>query len=167
MKACVDKAAARGITLGGHTLTNFISTNDPYVTPAPDKRLAKVGTSIITADIDKIQTKIPIESPDFFNQFKNNHLKTVIIGEELIRYGSVSESAPWHLLDCQRGAFKTKASAYKNGEAIAKLADHAYKVFLTNSELSIEISKTLSDIWNKTGLRMISFDGLEGNRSTG
>ncbi len=167
MKACVDKAAARGITLGGHTLTNFISTNDPYVTPVPDKRLAKVGTSIITADIDKIQTKIPIESPDFFNQFKNNHLKTVIIGEELIRYGSVSESAPWHLLDCQRGAFETKASAYKNGETIAKLADHAYKVFLTNTELSIEMSKTLSDIWNKTGLRMISFDGLEGNRSTG
>jgi len=167
MKACVDKAAEKGIILGGHTLTNFISTNDPYVTPVPDKRLAKVGSSSITADIDEKQTEIPIESPEFFNQFKNNHLKAAIIGDELVRYGSVSENAPWRLLDCQRGAFKTKAAVHKKEETIAKLADHGYKVFLTNAELSIEVSKTLADIWNKTGLRMISFDGLEGNRSTG
>ena len=28
-----------GIKLGLHTLTNFTKTNDPYVTPIPDKRL--------------------------------------------------------------------------------------------------------------------------------
>ncbi len=167
MKMCTDKAKEMGISIGLHTLSNFITTNDPYVTPIPDKRLAKVGSSVITADIDANQIEIPIESPDFFNQYKNNSLRTVWIGDELIRYGEVSEEAPWKLLDCQRGAFKTNATAHATGDAIAKLLDHAYKVFLSNTELTIELSKNIAELYNKTGLRQTSFDGLEGNKSTG
>jgi hypothetical protein len=40
-------------------------------------------------------------------------------------------------------------------------------VFLTNPELSVEMAVTLAQLFNQTGLRQISFDGLEGNRSTG
>ena len=167
MKRCVEKAESMGIKVGIHTLSNFITTNDFYVTPIPDKRLAKIGTSIITQDIDSKQSEILIEAPDFFNQFKRNFLKTVVIGNELIHYGGVSEKAPWTLLECQRGAFGTTASPHKKGEKISKLADHGYKVFLSNSELSVEIAKNISEIFNKTGLRQISFDGLEGNHSTG
>ena len=166
-KRCVEKAEAEGVMLGAHTLSNFITTNDPYVTPIPDERLAKVGSSILIENINKTQTKIPIKSPVFFNQFKNNHLKSVVIENEIIRYGKVSETAPWQLLDCQRGAFETSATAHNNGEVISKLADHAYKVFLTNPELTIEMSKNIADFFNQTGCRQISFDGLEGNRSTG
>jgi len=167
MKMCVDKANKQGISLGLHTLSNFITTNDPYVTPVPDKRLAKVGSSVITVDIDEKQTEILIESPDFFNQYKNNSLRTVQIGDELIRYGKVSEQAPWKLTDCQRGAFDTKAAIHKAGDKISKLLDHAYKVFLSNTDLTIEISKNQANLFNETGLRQISFDGLEGNKSTG
>jgi len=167
MKRCVEKAESMGVKVGIHTLSNFITTNDPYVTPIPDKRLAKIGSSIITRDIDSKQSEIFIEAPDFFNQFKRNHLKTVVIGNELIRYGGVSEKAPWTLLECQRGAFGTTAFPHKNGEKISKLADHGYNVFLTNSELSIEVAKNIAELFNKTGLRQISFDGLEGNHSTG
>ncbi len=164
---CVEKAEAAGIKMGTHCLSNFITTNDPYVTPVPDKRLARVGSSVITSDIDEKATEIPIESPDFFNQMKNNNLKTVMIDEELIRYGSVSEQAPWKLLDCVRGAFGTSAASHGSGGEISKLLDHGYKVFLTNADLTIEMSETLADLYNQTGLRQISFDGLEGNRSTG
>jgi len=167
LKNCVEKAAAQGIKMGTHCLSNFITTNDPYVTPIPDKRLAKVGSSILVGDIDEKATVITIQSPDFFNQMKNNNLKTVLIDEELIRYGSVSEESPWQLLDCQRGAFETKPMNHKSGDKISKLLDHAYKVFLTNADLTKEMSKTLADLYNQTGLRQISFDGLEGNRSTG
>ena len=167
MKMCVEKAKEQGISIGLHTLSNFINTNDPYVTPIPDKRLAKVGSSIITANIDKKQTEIAIESPDFFNQYKNNSLRTVQIGMELIRYGKVSEEAPWKLLDCQRGAFDTKIAAHKTGDKISKLLDHGYKVFLSNTDLTIELSKNIAELYNKTGMRQISFDGLEGNKSTG
>ena len=167
LKKCVDKAEKEGIHLGTHCLSNFITTNDPYVTPIPDTRLAKVGSSVITASIDKETTEIHIASPDFFNAEKNNNLKTVRIGQELIRYSGISETEPWKLLDCQRGAFNTTASTHAKGEEIAKLLDHAYKVFLTNADLTIEMSERLAELYNKTGMRQISFDGLEGNRSTG
>lgn len=167
LKRCVEKAAAQDVMLGTHVLSNFITTNDPYVTPVPDDRLAIVGESALTEAIDAITREIPIESPDFFNQMKNNSLKTVRVGDELIRYGQVSETVPWTLLDCQRGAFGTKAASHQQGDTIRKLLDHAYKVFLTNADLTIEMSETMADLYNQTGLRQISFDGLEGNRSTG
>jgi hypothetical protein len=167
LKTCVEKAEKEGIHVGLHTLSNFITTNDPYVTPVPDTRLAKVGSSVLTEDIDATQTEITIESPDFFNQYKNNNLHGIRIGEELLRYGTVSESAPWKLLNCERGAWGTKASAHSKGEQADKLIDHGYKVFLTDPELSIEMAERIADLYNHCGLRQISFDGLEGNRSTG
>jgi hypothetical protein len=167
MKECVDKAEEEGIKLGAHTLSNFITTNDPYVTPIPDGRLAKVGSSILVNDIDHEEKNIEIKDPTFFNQMGNNSLHAVVIGEEIIRYENVSETAPWILLDCQRGAFGTQASSHKKTDKISKLADHGYKTFLTNMDLGIEISARLADFYNQTGLKQISFDGLEGNFSTG
>lgn len=167
LKMCVEKAAKEGIMIGVHTLSNFITTNDPYVTPVPDKRLGKVGTSVITENIGAKQIEIAIESPGFFYQYENNNLHTVMIGEELIRYGTVSETAPWKLLNCQRGAWGTKPALHEKGNSISKLADHVYKVFLTDPELSIEMSGQIAKLFNYCGLRQISFDGLEGNRSTG
>jgi len=167
LKRCVDQAAAQGVMLGTHVLSNFITTNDAYVTPVPDERLAIVGSAELTAAIDEKETTIPIQSPDFFNQMANNSLKTIRVGTELIRYGRVSDVPPWYLLDCQRGAFGTQATKHTTGSQVAKLLDHPYKVFLTNADLTIELSETMAKLYNQTGLRQISFDGLEGNRSTG
>jgi len=167
LKNCVEKAEAKGISLGLHTLTNFITTNDAYVSPLPDPRLAEVGFSFIEKAIGPAAKEIIIEDPSRFNQFRNNFLKAVRIDEEIIRYAAVSETEPWTLLDCQRGAFGTKASAHPKKDTIFKLADHAYKVFLSNPELTFEIAENIADLYNETGVRQISFDGLEGCRSTG
>jgi len=167
LRTCVQKAEAAGIRVGTHFLSNFITTDDPYVTPVPDAGLALVGSSSLTQSISATATEIPIQSPDFFNQMKNNNLKTVRIGDELIRYGKVSEAAPWTLLDCQRGAWGTTATAHEADAEIGKLLDHGYKVFLTETDLTRAMSERMAEIYNQTGLRQISFDGLEGNRSTG
>lgn len=167
MKRCVERAEKQGVYLGLHTLSNFITTNDPYVTPIPDSRLAKVGSSKLVSAIDADTNSIIIEDPIFFNQMKNNSLHAVAVGEEIIRYDKVSESEPWTLMNCVRGAFGTTASSHDKGETISKLMDHGYKTFLTNNELSDEIAVKISDLFNYTGLRQISFDGLEGNLSTG
>lgn len=166
MKHCVEKAKEKGIYLGVHTLSNFITTNDAYVSPVPDKRLASVGAATLTKAISRNTENIIIDEPAFFNQFKNNHLKAARIGDEIIRYAAVSESKPWTLIDCQRGVYGTAASSHRSGDTIFKLADHAYKVFLSDPELSLEIAQNIAQLFNETGLRQISFDGLEGNRST-
>ena len=167
LKKCVDRAAESGIKLGFHTLSNFITPNDPYVTTVPDKRLAKVGSSILSDELNALQTEIIIENPDFFNQMKNNSLHAVMLGDELIRYESVSDQAPWKLLNCERGAWNTVASTHAKGDTISKLMDHGYKVFLSDTELTKEIARNIADIFNYTGTNQVSFDGLEGAWSTG
>lgn len=167
MKNCVDRAKVQGIKLGVHTLSNFITTNDAYVSPIPDKRLAKVGESSLTADIGAESAEILIGSPKYFNQMKNNSLHSVVIGNEIIRYKEVSAGEPWKLTGCVRGAFNTKASSHKKGDKIGKLMDHGYKVFLSDADLSAEIAKNISELFNETGLMQVSFDGLEGVWSTG
>ena len=167
LQACVEKAREKGIHIGVHTLSNFINTNDPYVTPVPDPRLAKTGTGQLTADIDASATEIPVASPEYFNNTQANWLHTVMIGQELIRYGAVSESAPWTLLDCQRGAFGTTAARHKQGDDVAKLLDHPYKVFFSDFEMLGEIAVRLAGLFNETGLMHLDFDGHEGGWSTG
>jgi len=167
LKYCVDKALEKGIRIGTHTLSNFINTNDAYVSPVPDKRLSVVGSSKIISGIDSTQKDIEIEDPGYFNQFQNNHLKSVLIGDEIIRYGSVSDHAPWILKDCQRAAFGTHAAIHAKGTVISKLFDHGYKVFLGNASLNQEIAENIADVFNETGIRMLDFDGLEGAGSTG
>ena len=164
---CVTRAKKKGVKVGVHTLSNFITTNDPYVTPIPDKRLAKVGGSILTKAIGTSDINIEIEAPVYFNQMKNNNLHAVVIGNEIIRYQKISDKAPWTLLNCERAAFKTTAYSHQKGEKIEKLIDHGYKTFLSNSELTIEMATTLAKLYNEAGVKQISFDGLEGNLSTG
>jgi hypothetical protein len=126
-----------------------------------------VGASALREAVDAWQTDIPVVSPDFFAQYENNTLRTVVIGGELIQYRTVSESEPWILMDCVRGAFGTTASGHGAGDEVALLADHGYKVCLTNADLSQDMSTNLAELFNETGVRQISFDGLEGNQSTG
>ena len=162
---CVEAARKAGIGTGFHTLSNFITPNDPFVTPKPDPRLARIGTSELTAAIDATQTDIPVADPVWFQ--KKTDMNGVIIGEELVRYNGVSAAAPWRLLQCQRGAWGTQAAAHQKGDAAGKLMDHGYKVFLTDAALSQEVARNIAAFCNHTGAIQLSLDGLEGNWSTG
>ena len=158
---------ARQIRIGVHTLTNFINTNDPYITPVPDSRLAKTGSSFLVADIDDSQTEIEVKSPEYFNNNKANWLRTVMIGRELIRYGKVTDQSPWKLQNCQRGAFGTTASQHKKASDVAKLMDHPYKVFFPEYEMQHEIAIRLAELFNETGIGHFDFDGHEGCWASG
>jgi hypothetical protein len=168
MRQCAEKAAQRNLFLGTHMLSNFITTDDPYVTPVPDPRLAVVGSAVLAAPIGSTDPTIRIEgNPAFFQTATNNNLKSIRIGTEIIRYESVSQTAPWILNNCQRGQFGTRATAHQQGASVEKLSDHGYNVFLGNAALSREIAENMADFMNATQVRMLDFDGLEGNHTTG
>lgn len=167
LKTCVEAAEKQDIYIGVHTLSNFITPDDIYVTPIPDERLAKVGFTTLTRSIDVKDIEISIEDPSIFSSAKSISMRTVQIGQELIQYQELSNSSPWKLLGCERGAFGTKARFFEVGSEVALLADHAYNVFLSNADLTKEIAGNIAALFNETGIRQISFDGLEGNRSTG
>ncbi len=167
MKEIVGKARAAGVHLGVHTLTNFINTNDPYVTPIPDDRLSITGASTLMRGINAMQTTIDVASNEFFNVTKENTLFTVKIGAELIQYRAVSDTAPYQLLDCQRGAFGTSASSHDAGAVVGKLFDHPYKVFFPNFAMQREVAGNLAAFLNETGVDHIDFDGHEGALASG
>lgn len=164
-RACVEKAAHAGIRLGFHTLSNFITPSDAYVTPRPDSRLAVIGDAGLVDPVDAGKTELGVAEPEYFK--RKSALNTVRIGDELIRFESVSDAAPWRLLKCQRGAWGTVPAAHGAGDRVARLLDHDYKVFLGDADLSQEIARNIAAFCNQTGARQLSFDGLEGNWSTG
>lgn len=167
IKMCAKKAKDAGLYFGVHTLTNFITTSDAYVTPVPDDRLAFTGFGMLTGDIDESATEIPVSTGEYFNKQANNWLHTVKIGKELIRYKSVTETPPYKLLDCQRGAFKTKAATHMAKDTVGKLYDHAYEVFFPNLDLQREIAINLAAFFNETGISHLDFDGHEGCLASG
>jgi len=167
MRRIVEKGRALGIRIGAHTLTNFINTNDPYVTPRPDPRLARTGSSTLVDDLPAGATTIPVASPEYFNNEKANWLHTVVIGDELVRYRAVSAAAPWTLLDCERGAFGTTAAAHRKGSSVGKLLDHPYKVFFPTIGMQDDIARGLAAWFNDTGVSHMDFDGHEGCWASG
>ncbi len=165
MKACVEKARERNIRMGVHTLTNFITTNDPFVSPLPHPGLATYAATVITSDLGKSDTEIPIKDSSFYHRITT--LQTVRIGDELIRFSGISTDSPIRLLNCKRGAFETTPVAHDKGAVIARLIDHPYKTFYPNMDLQNEMIDNLVDFFNETGVSHMDFDGHEGAYSTG
>ncbi len=167
VKRAVEKAHAMGLHFGVHTLTNFINTNDPYVTPVPDARLSVTGASTLARSIDGAQAELEVASPEFFRVFPENHLRTVRIDRELLQYDSVTSSAPWRLLGLTRGAFGTQRAAHTGGATVGKLFDHSYKVFFPDFVMQREVARNLAAFLNETGVDHIDFDGHEGGLASG
>jgi hypothetical protein len=165
MKACVEKARERNIRMGVHTLTNFITTNDPFVSPLPHPGLASFAGTVITRDLGEADTEIYLEDSTYYHKLTT--LQTVRIGDELIRFSGISEEPPFKLLNCQRGAFGTRARPHSEGEKIARLIDHPYKTFYPDMDLQNEMVDNLVNFFNETGVSHLDFDGHEGAYSTG
>jgi len=167
LKRLSDRAAERGMRLGAHTLSNFIQPHDPFVSPVPDDRLAVVGTASLSASINQNAKSLVVSQPDPFRAGLKSTLKTVRVGDELIQFTGVSEKEPWTLTGLTRGAFGTQIAEHEAGADVSLLADHGYRVFLTNPELTIDMAQKMATVYADGGLKHVSFDGLEGNRSTG
>lgn len=166
LRELVDVAAQNGIKVGVHTLSNFSTTNDAYVTPVPSEHLLKQCKLTLTKDISENDTEIDFELSEFFKYPLS--LNTVQIGSELIRWSKSEEAdGVTRLTGCERGAFKTSASSHSADEKAYRLWDYPYNTFFPDIELQDEFADRIAELYNKTGLAQISFDGLEGCTYTG
>ncbi|KRF31737.1 hypothetical protein [Paenibacillus sp. Soil787] len=165
LKSCVDLAEGMGVHVGVHTLSNFTTLNDPYVTPLPDERLQAVGVARLVEPVIADDVNIVVDDPHPLaaNLFR----RSARIGSELIEYDAISGSAPWKLLGVRRGVNGTAAYAHEAGAEISRLWDHGYDVFFPDIELQDEYSQRIAELFRKTGLKQISFDGLEGCYASG
>lgn len=166
VKKLVDKAKSQGLKMGVHTLSNFITTNDAYVTPIPSKNLLKQGALELVSDIDDNRTEITIKKTDLFSLPMT--LNAMQINDELITYGTVEERGDLMVLqNCTRGAFDTNPASHRKNDTLYKLWDYPYKTLFPDVELQDKMVDRLVELFNNTGLEQISFDGLEGCMYTG
>lgn len=167
LKECTDKAAAQGIKIGLHTLTNFTTTNDTYVTPIPDKGLQTMLPGILENNITKTQTEISIHGLGGLEYVST--LNCIRIEDELIQFSEyevISENN-FILTNCIRGIFDTIPSFHEKGCKVYKLADHPYHTFFPDIKLQDKYSDRIAELFNLTNIKQISFDGLEGCEWTG
>ncbi len=165
MKNCVEKANARNIRIGVHTLSNFITTNDPFATTSLNSNLMDAGTSFLSVDISEDDNDILINDFESFSHLYS--VNSVLIGNEIIRYQDVTEEAPYRLLNCVRGAFGTSVASHKQGATVKKLIAHDYKTFFPDWYMQEEMINNLATFLNVTGVSHIDFDGHEGLLATG
>ena len=165
MKACVDKAKDKNIRVGVHTLTNFITTNDPFVTTDLNSGLMAAGIALLEQDIDENTTEILVDNYDYFAQ--TSTLNSVLIGNEIIRYQEVTKEKPYTLVNCVRGAYNTKATAHKKGTKAKKLMDFPYRTLFPDWDMQNKLIQNLADFFNETGVSHMDFDGHEGTYYTG
>ncbi len=164
LKKAADQAHAMGLKLGLHVMTASITKNDPYATPVPDPRLRKEGEVVLARDVDAAAREIPtVESPADFgvaSGYWAGRGVDVQIGDEIIRYAGIRDTAPFALLGCTRGAYGTKAAPHKAGAKVMHLAER-YGWYVADNDLAAEIGRNVAEIINQAGLDMVCFDGAD------
>ncbi|MCI5650302.1 MAG: hypothetical protein MR332_12930 [Fusicatenibacter sp.] len=167
LKECVDYAEAHGVRIGLHTLTSFTKTNDAYVTPVPDRRLKSMVPVKLLADVSDSQTEILVDHLAGFEYAAT--LNCFRIEDELLQYTEyeMTEEKAVILKGCTRGAFGTAANAHAAGCGVYKLIDYPYQTLFPDIELQDEFADRIGELFNKTGVKQLSFDGQEGCEWTG
>lgn len=161
-----QKAKERGMHVGLHTLTNFTTTGDAYVSPVPSKDLVKLARLTLIDDISESDTELSVSASDCL--FAAQTLNTLHIGDELIRFSTTEKTpAGCKLTGLTRGAFGTAAAAHTAGEPADLLRDHPYQIFFPEIGLQDKEAGRLVELFNNTGAEQISFDGYEGCSYTG
>jgi hypothetical protein len=177
VRECSDKAEKHGINLGAHTLTNFITTNDPLVSPVPHPGLVLAGITELEEEISATDTELVLHDENRRAAYHEPNLHkvnprwrehtAVRIGDEIIEYAFATDEGQLVLKECKRGAFGTLAVPHQKGEQVARLMSHGYKVFFPDIQLQDEMAKNLAKFFNEANLKRISFDGIEGGLAAG
>ncbi len=159
IKRLCELAASKGLIVGTHTLSNFVTTNDGFVTPVPSEKLLIMDKTSLVLDIDATETEIYIENET--NYAEKSPLNAFRIGSELITYTDF-DSEKKCLMGCVRGAYGTKAAPHKANDEVFRLWDHSYKTLFPNAELQYEMVDNLARSLSECGIMQVGFDGLEG-----
>jgi hypothetical protein len=168
LKSVVEQLHDAGLKVGIHTLTGCISTNDAWVRPVPDPRLAADGTFVLATALDEEATSVLTADPPgtyptvWAYSSRGNCLR---IGEELIQYSAISNEPPYGFLNCKRGAFGTKAQPHAQGVSV----DHVmarYGCFVPDEHSSLveEVADAIAHVYNTCEIDQIYMDGAEAMR---
>ncbi|MFE7393671.1 NEW3 domain-containing protein [Streptomyces sp. NPDC057582] len=162
----VRKANADGIQIGAHTLSNFIDTNDPYVTPTPDPDLAVGQSTTLARDLAAGDTTAYLTS---CAPLADGVLgQRLLIGDEFVTYDSSSTvDGQCRITGLSHGQWDSTAAAHAAGATASRVLENGYGGAMGGLNIINAVAKRFSDIWNTTGVSATSFDGLESASDAG
>lgn len=176
LQTFVARLKAAGITAGMHGFASKVQKTDAYVSPVPDTRFWRQFEGKLAGGVDALQTTIKTATSlaDWPGSSKvasayweggvEKH-REVVIGNEIIRYQSIGPEGVWDtFMGCERGAWKTVASAHPAGVPIYHYGvDGCINGYIIDQETSLpeEMHTRLADIFNRCGFGMVYFDGGE------
>lgn len=165
VKAAVAKIHAAGLEAGAHVYGPSISTNDSYITPKPDNRLATVSRPPLAAALDEKTTAIllaaesKLEKKTGSKAFPGSYLR---IGDEIIHCNQTEQSRTDYS-HCTRGALGTKSAAYPIGTKVeGLLALYDFLLVDPDSTLANELAQNFADVINRSNFDMIYVDASDG-----
>ncbi len=168
LKAVIDKLHGAGIAAGLHTYAFFINKSCPWVTPAPDPRLAKDATFTLAEDLapesDAVAVAEPTDAMSTITGFFVRNSVTLRIDDELITYGGVAKEPPFAFTSCKRGAYGTRVAAHAKGAQVHHLKE-CFGLFVPDpdSTLLAEVAARTAEAFNTCGFDMMYLDALDGS----
>jgi hypothetical protein len=166
LKAVVDRLHAAGIKAGLHTYAFFIARDCPWVTPAPDPRLAKDATFTLAAPLGAKDTSVRVaestEGMSAITGFFVRNSVTLQVDDELITYTGVCNEPPG-FAGCQRGAWGTRPAAHAAGARAHHLKE-CFGLFVPDGDSTLlsEVAAKTAEAFNTCGFDMIYLDALDG-----
>lgn len=166
-KKAVGLARAHGVRLGVHTLSDFIATDDPYVTPPPaDDRLALGGSARLTSALAPGDRTLRLDAGTPLAD--GVHGRMLRIGDEFIAYTSARKAGDtWEVTGLRRAQWGSTAAAHAAGDRGARVILNGYGGAVGGHGIIDDIAGRLSTAWNRTGIMSNSFDGVESASESG
>ncbi len=169
LKAVVDKLHAAGLKAGLHTYAFFMDKKCPWVTPVPDRRLAKDATFTLAAPLDastNLATLLvtePTTNMSAITGFFVRNSATLHVDDELIVYSGASQTAPYAFTNCQRGAWGTRVATHAKGAKVHHLKE-CFGLFVPDGDTDMlaEVAAATARTFNECGFDMMYLDALDG-----
>lgn len=164
LRQLLNKVKSEGIVPGFHFLHSFIGLDSKYVTPVPDHRLNMVKIFTLASPIGKEDTTIRVDQNPGNIEMANGR-RVLKVGTELITYEGFTNTKPYQITGCSRGAFQTKADNHPAGFMLGVLDVSefgAQSVYINqDNDLQDEMAEKLADIYD-AGFQFCYYDGSEG-----
>ncbi|NOS68611.1 MAG: hypothetical protein HOP33_01595, partial [Verrucomicrobia bacterium] len=169
LKAVVDKLHAAGLKAGLHTYAFFMDKKCPWVTPVPDKRLAKDATFTLAEALDASTNKAtvfvsePTTNMSAITGFFVRNSATLHVDDELIVYSGASRTSPYAFTNCQRGAWGTRVASHAKGAKVHHLKE-CFGLFVPDGDTDMlaDVAATTARTFNECGFDMMYLDALDG-----
>lgn len=165
--AAVEQAAEHGVRLGVHTISDFISTDDPYVTPPPaDERLALTRSAPLTRPAAASDTTLYLASDAPLEG--GMYGKVLRLGDEFVSYENARQAGgEWEVTGVRRAQWGSAAAPHAARDRASRVAVNSYGGPIGGEGIIREIAARLATAWNTTGIMSNSYDGVESASESG